>query len=177
MAALYFFAGTMNYTPDPRGRTILRFTAFERFVHWLTASTFVLLALTGLNMVLGRVLLQPVIGDAAFYQITLWGKLAHNFFGFAFIVGLALMSVQWLRENLPRAADIAWLKALGGHVRRPASASLEVQRRAEDDLLARGVRRRPDLPDRAWPDIPVLRHRHLRHADHAGAALHRRRAR
>jgi formate dehydrogenase subunit gamma len=24
------------------------------------------------------------------------------------------MSVQWLRENLPRAADIAWFKALGG---------------------------------------------------------------
>ena len=114
MAALYFFAGTMNYTPDARGRTMQRFTVFERFVHWLTASTFVLLGLTGLNLVLGRVLLQPLIGDAAFYHLTLWGKLAHNFFGFPFIVGLALMSVQWLRENLPRAADIAWLKALGG---------------------------------------------------------------
>ena len=114
MAALYMFAGTMKYKPDSRGRTMQRFTVFERFVHWLTASTFVLLALTGLNLVLGRVLLQPLIGDAAFYQITLLGKLAHNFFGFPFIIGLLLMSVQWLRENLPRAADLAWLKALGG---------------------------------------------------------------
>jgi formate dehydrogenase subunit gamma len=114
MAALYLFAGTMHYQPDPRGRTMLRFTPFERFVHWLTASTFVLLGLTGLNLVLGRVLLQPLIGDEAFYQLTLWGKLAHNFFGFAFIAGLALMVVQWLRENLPRAADVIWFKELGG---------------------------------------------------------------
>ena len=114
MAALYVFAGTMTYQPDARGRTMQRFTVFERFVHWLTASTFVLLALTGLNLVLGRVLLQPLIGDAAFYQLTIYGKLAHNFFGFPFIVGLVLMSVQWLQENLPRAADLAWLKALGG---------------------------------------------------------------
>jgi formate dehydrogenase subunit gamma len=114
MAALYFFAGTMNYAPDPRGRTMQRFTAFERFVHWLTASTFVLLGLTGLNLVLGRVLLQPLIGDTAFYRLTLYGKLSHNFFGFAFIVGLALMLVQWLKENLPAKVDIAWLMQLGG---------------------------------------------------------------
>jgi len=114
MAALYFFTGTMNYRPDPRGRTMQRFSVFERFTHWLTASTFVLLALTGLNLVLGRVLLQPLIGDEAFYQLTMWGKLSHNFFGFAFIVGLALMIVQFLHENLPRAADITWFKQLGG---------------------------------------------------------------
>jgi len=114
MLALYFFAGTMDYRPDARGRTMQRFTVFERFVHWLTASTFVLLGLTGLNLVLGRVLLQPLIGDEAFYHITFLGKLAHNFFGFPFIVGLVLMSVQWLRENIPRAADIAWFKQLGG---------------------------------------------------------------
>jgi formate dehydrogenase subunit gamma len=114
MAALYFFTGTMNYRPDPRGRTMQRFSTFERFTHWLTASTFVLLGLTGLNLVLGRVLLQPLIGDEAFYQLTMWGKLSHNFFGFAFIVGLALMIVQFLRENLPRAADITWFRQLGG---------------------------------------------------------------
>ncbi len=114
MAALYLFAGTMKYTPDRRGRTMQRFTVFERFVHWLTAATFVLLGLTGLNLVLGRVLLEPLIGDAAFYQLTLYGKLAHNFFGFPFIVGLVLMSAQWLHENLPRAVDIAWFKELGG---------------------------------------------------------------
>jgi formate dehydrogenase subunit gamma len=114
MAALYVFAGTMTYTPDARGRTMQRFTALERFVHWLTASTFVLLGFTGLNEVLGRVLLQPLIGDDAFYHLTLWGKLAHNFFGFAFIVGLALMIVQWLGDNIPRKADIEWFKKLGG---------------------------------------------------------------
>src|SRR5215204_3085790 len=32
------------------GRTILRFASFERFTHWLTASCFIILALSGLNV-------------------------------------------------------------------------------------------------------------------------------
>jgi formate dehydrogenase subunit gamma len=114
MAGLYFFAGVMTYKKDPQGRTMQRFTAAERFVHWMTAVSFCVLALTGLNLVFGRVLLQPLIGDAAFYQLTVWGKLAHNFFGFPFIFGLALMALQWLRENLPSREDITWVKMAGG---------------------------------------------------------------
>src|SRR5512140_3400117 len=39
------------------GATILRFASFERFIHWLTASCFVVLALSGLNVSFGRRLL------------------------------------------------------------------------------------------------------------------------
>ena len=114
MAGLYLFAGVMTYRADPQGRTMQRFNQFERFIHWLTAFTFIVLAITGLNLVFGRVLLQPLIGDAAFYQLTVWGKLGHNFFGFSFIFGLVVMILQWLRENLPTKEDIAWIKSAGG---------------------------------------------------------------
>jgi len=49
MAALYFIAGSMRVAKDPAGRTIRRFTWFERLVHWFTAVSFIWLALTGLN--------------------------------------------------------------------------------------------------------------------------------
>lgn len=114
MAGLYLIAGVMTYRSDPQGRTMQRFNQFERFIHWMTAFTFVVLALTGLNLVFGRVLLQPLIGDAAFYHLTVWGKLAHNFFGFSFMAGLAVMALQWLRENLPRREDLTWIKMAGG---------------------------------------------------------------
>ena len=41
---------------------MLRFTAFERFVHWMTATCFVVLAISGLNITFGRPLLLPLIG-------------------------------------------------------------------------------------------------------------------
>ncbi len=114
MALLYVVAGPMRYTKDPRGRTIQRFTVLERFVHWLTAVSFIWLALTGLNLVFGRWLLQPLIGDNAFSTLSTWAKVSHNSVGFAFMAGLAVMAVQWLGRNLPTRLDIAWIKAAGG---------------------------------------------------------------
>ena len=47
------------------GKKVKRFSAFERFSHWLTAVSFVVLALTGLNITFGKLLLLPLIGHEA----------------------------------------------------------------------------------------------------------------
>ena len=39
----YMWHGTMRIEEGRSGRTIMRFNVFERFVHWLTAVTFVIL--------------------------------------------------------------------------------------------------------------------------------------
>ncbi len=114
MAALYFFAGPMRVAKDPAGRTIRRFTWFERLVHWFTAVSFIWLALTGLNLVFGRHLLEPLIGDNAFAALSALGKLSHNSVGIGFMIGLAAMTVQWLVQNLPSRLDLVWLKMYGG---------------------------------------------------------------
>ena len=114
MALLYLVAGPMTYTKDPKGRTIKRFTVLERFSHWLTAVSFVWLALTGLNLVWGRAVLQPVLGDDTFSSVTALMKESHNFVGFAFIIGLVMNSVQWLKYNIPKKIDLEWIKRAGG---------------------------------------------------------------
>ncbi len=114
MVALYLFAGSMRVAKDPQGRTVQRFTGFERFVHWLTAVSFIWLALTGLNLVFGRWLLIPMLGEDAFSSIAVLAKLSHHFVGFAFMLGLAAMTIRWMRQNLPSRLDIAWIKAAGG---------------------------------------------------------------
>lgn len=114
MVALYFIAGPMRYTKDPQGRTIQRFTWFERLVHWTTSASFVWLALTGLNLVFGRWLLQPLIGDDTFSWLSAMAKVSHNSVGFAFMLGLFFMTIQWLRPNLPSRLDWDWIKAAGG---------------------------------------------------------------
>lgn len=114
MALLFLVRGGMTYERDPQGRRIKRFTAFDRFIHWANAVSFVLLALTGLNLVLGRTLVQPWLGDAAFAGLAHYAKLTHNFVGYPFLLSTLAMAVMWLQDNLIRGIDVAWFKKGGG---------------------------------------------------------------
>ena len=96
------------------GRLIERFNNVERFAHWVTASSFVVLGLTGLNMLYGRYVVKPIIGGEAFSTFTLWGKYVHDFMGFAFMLGIVMILVLWIRDNIPNRQDIVWLSQGGG---------------------------------------------------------------
>jgi formate dehydrogenase subunit gamma len=96
------------------GTTILRFASFERFTHWLTATCFIILALSGLNISFGRVLILPLFGAEAFSTMTAWGKLAHNYLAFPFMLGLVIMFVIWIKDNIPGRLDLQWIKDGGG---------------------------------------------------------------
>ena len=110
----YLWRGTIRIAGGRSGRTIVRFSAFERFVHWLTASTFVILGLTGLNISFGRALLLPWMGPDAFSTWSQWAKYFHNYLSFAFTIGVVLMFLMWIGQNFPTAADLKWLKLGGG---------------------------------------------------------------
>lgn len=115
LAVFYATRGPVRLEPDERsGRTILRFNVFERFVHWMTATCFIVLAISGLNYFLGKRLLMPLVGPDAFSGWSQWAKYAHNFLAWPFMLGLLLMAVMWLKDNLPDRHDVAWLRAGGG---------------------------------------------------------------
>ena len=115
-ALLLFYAirGRIRIDSGRSGRLLQRFGGIERFAHWLTASCFIVLALTGLNMIYGRDLIMPLLGKETFALITEYGKLAHNYLAFGFMVGLALMLVLWIRHNIPNQYDVVWLAKGGG---------------------------------------------------------------
>ena len=114
MGALYLIAGPLRYTQDPQGRTIKRFSAFERFIHWMMAASFIWLGITGLNMVFGRHLVEPWLGDNTFAQLSALMKLSHNAVSYAFMVALVFMTLQWLHNNIPNRLDLTWVKMAGG---------------------------------------------------------------
>ena len=114
LAWFYSYRGRIKVAKGFSGKTITRFKAIERFSHWLMAGSFVVLALTGLNMVYGKFVLLPIIGPDAFSALTVGGKYAHNFLAFAFMVGLAMSFVCWVTHNIPSKLDIEWLKQGGG---------------------------------------------------------------
>jgi len=96
------------------GITLLRFASFERFTHWLTATCFIILALSGLNISFGRVLILPLFGAEAFSTLTAWGKFAHNYLAFPFMLGLVIMFLIWIKDNIPNRLDVLWIKEGGG---------------------------------------------------------------
>lgn len=114
LVIFYLWRGTIRIESGRSGRTIVRFNGFERFVHWLTASTFVILGITGLNITFGRSLLLPLMSPQAFSAWSEWAKYAHNYLSFAFTIGVVLMFLMWIGQNFPTAADVEWLKAGGG---------------------------------------------------------------
>jgi formate dehydrogenase subunit gamma len=114
LAAFLAIRGRIKIDSGPAGRTIERFNGTERFAHWLTAICFIVLGLSGLNLSFGRAVVLPIIGPEAFASLTTFGKLAHNFLSFPFVLGVLLMAILWIRHNLPNAIDITWIKQGGG---------------------------------------------------------------
>ena len=117
LGAAYLIMGRIRISAGRSGRTVLRFRAFERFSHWLTAVSFVILGLTGLNITFGKIVLLPVIGPEAFSEISQIGKYLHNFTSFSFVAGLVLIIAIFFRDNLPARVDIEWLKQGGGFIK------------------------------------------------------------
>lgn len=114
LALFYLIRGRIMIDGKMSGIRILRFTAFERFAHWLMAGSFIVLALTGLNLVLGRTIILPWLGADAFSTMTAWGKVSHNYVGWAFMLGLILSFIFWVSHNIPNKVDAEWIAQGGG---------------------------------------------------------------
>lgn len=114
LVIFYAVRGTVKMSRGRSGRTITRFSPFERFVHWLTASTFIILALSGLNITFGKTLLIPLIGPEGFATLSQWGKYFHNYLSFPFTLGLIFIFFVWIRDNVPGRVDWEWLRRGGG---------------------------------------------------------------
>jgi formate dehydrogenase subunit gamma len=113
LAGLFFWKGPTRIDAGRAGRSIARYSWLERFNHWMVATSFVILGLTGLNITFGVYVLRPVIGPENFTALTWWGQAAHQFLSFPFVIGLAGMLAVWARDNWPTRVDVAWVKAGG----------------------------------------------------------------
>ena len=110
----HLVVGRQRLEKPRSGATIKRWGWFDRLVHWVTATSFVALAVTGLSMLVGRELLIPLLGKAGF---AFWAQASlsiHNVVGPLFSVGIVLMIVLWIRHNFPEKGDLQWLKQAGG---------------------------------------------------------------
>jgi formate dehydrogenase subunit gamma len=116
LVAFYLIRGMVRIEAGRSGRVIVRFSQFERFVHWMAAGCFIVLGITGLNFSYGKPLLLPLIGPDAFSTWSQWAKYAHDYVSFPFTLTVVLIFLMWLAWNVPSRIDIEWIKEGGGLV-------------------------------------------------------------
>lgn len=114
LGAFLLVRGRIRMSGEASGKTVERFGHWPRMGHWLLGLSFILLALSGFVITYGRFALGPSLGAETFALVARVAKLMHDFVGFAFIVGLAMMVVHWGRYMMPDRYDIPWLARAGG---------------------------------------------------------------
>jgi formate dehydrogenase subunit gamma len=112
----YLSRGMVKLEAGRSGRKIVRFNPLERFVHWMTATCFIILSISGLNITFGKPLLLPLLGPESFTTWSELAKYAHNFLSFPFTIGVVLIFLMWVGGNIPNAVDVEWVKRGGGIV-------------------------------------------------------------
>ena len=114
IATFYWVKGTLALHAPPTGRVLLRFTLLDRVIHWSTAITFSILAISGLIMLFGKAVLLPLIGYTLFSWLAILGKNLHNFAGPLFSICVLMLLFNFLRDNFPGPGDWQWISHFGG---------------------------------------------------------------
>jgi formate dehydrogenase subunit gamma len=86
---------------------IVRYTANERTNHWITAITFVLLALSGLAMFHPAMFwLSALFGGGQ------WTRILHPFVGLVMFVSFLILAVRFWRHNYLDDNDWQWMRQI-----------------------------------------------------------------
>jgi len=94
---------------DVKGnRLIVRYTPNERTNHWITAITFVLLALSGLPMFHPAMsFLYFVLGGGQ------WTRILHPFVGVVMFLSFLILMLRFWHHNYLDKDDMQWMKQVG----------------------------------------------------------------
>ena len=106
--------GRVKLDAEPTGRTVTRFKTFERFSHWLLAGSFILLGITGLLTLFGRMFIVPFLGKEVNSTLLIASKFIHNNVSWAFMLALILVFFLWVWHNIPNRTDLTWFAQGGG---------------------------------------------------------------
>lgn len=114
---LYFLIrGKIRIEEGRSGQLLRRYTTPEMVVHWLLATSFVILALSGLILLYGRWALIPLLGPEGFSVTATVCKNLHNYVGLFFTVIIPIAFILYLKDSLFNLkVDLKWFMRAGGY--------------------------------------------------------------
>ncbi|MBB3330427.1 formate dehydrogenase subunit gamma [Halomonas campaniensis] len=116
IALFYVIVGRKDLSEPRTGRKLLRWPLVVRSIHWTVATLFIVLALSGLNLLYGKFVFRPLFGDAVWGAMISASKVAHNYLGPLFGILLVVLLARVLKHNWPKRHDLAWFRQGGGLV-------------------------------------------------------------
>jgi len=116
LGLFYMRIGRDKLEKPRSGVLIQRYTLWERVLHWYTAVVFIIMGITGLSLLLGRVVLIPIFGHPIVSGYLEASKVLHNFFGPLLLPGILGEFIVWVRFNIPRRYDLQWFRNMGGMI-------------------------------------------------------------
>ncbi len=102
---------TRQSKPTGGRKAVVRFSLRERLVHWIAATSFVYLMLSGLALYFPRLYwMSSILGGGT--TIRVW----HPYAGVVFFVALAVMFYTWVRCMLIYPEDRQWLLNIRSYI-------------------------------------------------------------
>lgn len=98
------------------GKLVHRWSKFDVSIHWLGAIPCLLLILTGLTLLAGRFFFQPWLSAGIWEAIVYGAKQIHDVMAIPFMIGWALMTTLWAKNQLPKMYDVKWFMVVGGYI-------------------------------------------------------------
>ncbi|CAH0992762.1 hypothetical protein SIN8267_02899 [Sinobacterium norvegicum] len=98
------------------GVKILRWPVSSRIIHWGLAASFLILALTGLSIMIGRYVIRPYLSPETWGSYMQFCDLSHNFTAPFFVIFWSLAIVKWMHHQFPKKHDWEWIKSAGGFI-------------------------------------------------------------
>jgi formate dehydrogenase subunit gamma len=116
LGGFYAWRGSIPVGESGSRMMIQRFRPADRYAHWTMAIVWVTLAITGLIITFGKVLLLPIIGHDLYSWLGAAAKNLHNFIGPILIVGVVWMIIRYLPYNWLNKEDFVWMTKIVGNL-------------------------------------------------------------
>ena len=110
----YLLVGPLKLDKPRTGKVVERWNRTDRTLHWFVATTFLILGFSGLLIMYGKHFVPDLFGYSVWKNLIAFCKLAHNYIGPIFSLGLLVMIVRWMKHNLFNKVDLKWFLQGGG---------------------------------------------------------------
>ncbi|GGY98930.1 formate dehydrogenase subunit gamma [Shewanella fodinae] len=113
----YFVNGPARLNDGFSGKMVFRWSKADLILHWCVAISCLTLIFTGLNIMLGKHVLQPMVGEGSgIWASLIYGsKTIHDWVGPFFIVCWAILVVKWMPHQMLKGYDFKWFLTVGGY--------------------------------------------------------------
>ncbi|MCU7994337.1 formate dehydrogenase subunit gamma [Shewanella glacialipiscicola] len=112
----YLVNGPSKLSKGFSGKLVARWSKADLWIHWIMASSCIALMFTGLTIMLGKHVVQPMLGPDLWAPLIYGSKTIHDWAGPIFIAAWAVCVVKWMPLQTFKMYDLKWFLVVGGYI-------------------------------------------------------------